>query len=420
MKLRTQMVLIAMSLTLLGSALGLAGTRWALIHFRLADLDEDNRLLSQVIAEATLTEPRYEVPSSVNDYLVRSSGVSTAQVYLRGHLLWKGEVLEAPEPLDPQGLLGDEGPRTVGTWRTYTLSRDDITIQVGRRLTALQTTLQPFTAIAVPLSIALSLLSGALAWVAAGVVLRPLARLTQAAQNFNDVDEIPAVPGRGEAATLAQSFSALLSRLNAERRREQAFLAYAAHELRTPISALRSSLDAAWIRKVPLELERLGQLHREALRLETFAQNLLALANAEAGELRAKDLDLADLVAVAFDRFQTLALETDHELALEAGAAPVHADPRLLEQALNNLVSNALRHTPKGLVTLKSGIEEAGAYVEVADPGPGLSGVVKEGLGLRVVKSVAQAHEGTLIFDHEQGSRIRLQFPAESGARAGG
>ena len=254
---------------------------------------------------------------------------------------------------------------------------------------------------------------------AAGVVLRPLARLTQAAQNFNSEDEVPAVSGRGEVATLSKSFSDLLARLNAERRREQAFLAYAAHELRTPISALRSSLDAAWARGVPLELKRLGQLHHEALRLETFAQNLLALANAEAGELRATNLDLADLAGTAFDRFQTFALETGHELALEADAAPTYGDPHLLEQALNNLVANALRHTPKGQVTIGSGVTEAGTYVEVADAGPGLPDVVKEGLGLRVIKSVVQAHKGTLIFDREQGSRIRLQLPPVSRARAG-
>lgn len=411
MRLRTKMVLIAVGLTVLGLVLGLGITYWALVHFRLADLDEDNKLLSQVIAEATLAVPRYEVPPSVEGYLVRSTGVSAAQVFVSDRLLWEGDILDAPDPLDTQGLIEGEGIRTVGTWRVYTFSRDDLTVQVGRRLTTLQSILQPFAVIAIPLGLALSLLSGVLAWVIAGVALRPLERLTQAARNFDSQGEMPVITGGDEAATLAQSFSSLLGRLKTEREREQHFLAYAAHELRTPISALRSSLDAARARGVPLEQKRLAQLHREALRLETFAQNLLALARSEAGELRAENLDLADLAAAAFDRFQTLALETGHHLALEADTAPACADPRLLEQALNNLVANALRHTPKGEVMVRSGTTEEGTYLEVADMGSGLPDLIREGLGLRVIKSVADAHGCVLTFTYEQGTRVRLQLP---------
>ncbi len=410
MRLRTKMVLIAVGLTLLGLALGLGITYVALVRFRLADIDEDNKLLSQVIAEATLAVPRYEVPPSVEGYLVRSTGVSAAQVFVSDRLLWEGSILDAPDPLDTQGLLEGRGVRTVGTWRVYTFSRDDITIQVGRRLTTLQSTLQPFAVIAVPLGFALSVLSGVLAWVIAGVALRPLERLTQAASDFENKGELPVITGGDEAAILAQSFSALLERLKTERAREQHFLAYAAHELRTPISALRSSLDAARVRGMPLEQERLSQLHREAQRLETFAQNLLALARSEAGELRAEKVDLADLVASAFDRFQTLALETGHEIDLDVDTAPACADPRLLEQALNNLVANALRHTPKGQITLRSGTTDVGAYLEVADMGPGLPDVIKEGLGLRVIRSVAHAHNCVLTFEHEQGNTVRLLF----------
>ena len=407
------MVLIAVSLTLLGLALGLGITYWALMRFRLADLDEDNTLLAQVIAEATLSVPQYEVPPSVEDYLVRRTGVSAAQVYVRDRLLWEGSVLDAPDPLDPQGLLERRGVRTVDIWRVHTFSKDDVTVQVGRRLTTLQTTLRPFAAIAFPLSLVLSLLAGVLAWVAAGAVLRPLETLTQAARTFEGEHAFPVLSGRGEAAILAQSFSALLARLKAERARERTFLAYAAHELRTPISALRSSLDAARLRGVPLEQERLGQLHREARRLETFAQNLLALARSEAGELRAETFDLADLAGAAFDRFQTLALETGHDLLLEADSAPVCADPRLLEQALNNLLANALRHTPKGLVTIESGLKETGPYLEVADTGPGLPDPLREGLGMRVIRSVAHAHQCVLTFEAGQGTRVRLQFPTQ-------
>lgn len=417
MNLRTKVVLIASLLTLLGLVLGFSLTYWALVRFRLADLDEDNVLLAQVIAEATLSVPRYEVPPVVESYLVRSSGVSAAQVYARGRLLWEGDLLDAPEPLDAEGLLTSDGARTVGAWRVYTLARDDITVQVGRRLTALRATLRPYIFVASALTGALTLLSGALAWFAAGVALRPLERLTHAARGFSADSEPPEVTGSDEAATLAQGFAALLTRLKSERERERRFLAYAAHELRTPISALRASLELARRQETPTGPERrasagrFAQLYREARRLESFAQNLLALSRAEASEVRAEALDLADLLNAAYDRLQPLALETGHELVLDAQTAPVRADPRLLEQALNNLLANAVRHTPKGEITLRSGVWAGEAYLEVGDAGAGLPEGAVEGLGLRVIRSVVGAHGGTLTFNAQAGNVARIALP---------
>lgn len=417
MNLRAKVVLIASGLTLLGLLLGLGITYGGLVRLRLADLDEDNKLLTEVIAEATLAVPKHEVPPMVESYLVRSSGVSAAQVYAQGRLLWEGSVLDAPQPLDPEGLLEGKGARTVGSWRVYTFVRDGVTVQVGRRLTALRATLHPLIYIVPPLVLGLSLFSGLLAWVVAGVALRPLKTLTLAARGFTDGAEPPDIPGSDEAAVLAKSFSALLTRLKNERDREQRFLAYAAHELRTPISALRASLEAIRLQQIPVGPERRAsaewpaRLYREALRLETFAQNLLALSRAEASEVRAEAIDLADLVSAAYDRFQPLALETGHELVLEAGAAPVQADPRLLEQALNNLLSNAIRHTPKGQIMLRSGVADAHAYVEVVDSGTGLPEGVREGLGLRVIRSVVTAHKGVLTFAYQSGTGARIEFP---------
>lgn len=342
--------------------------------------------------------------------------MSAAQVYVRERLIWEGSVLDAPQPLDPEGLIAGYGVRTVGVWRVFTFVRDDVTVQVGRRLTALQATLQPYARIASPLTVVLVLLSGGLAWVAVGTALRPLEALTAATRNFGENIELPEISGHNEAATLAQSFSLLLTRLKTEREREQRFLAYAAHELRTPISALRASLEAARLSSSPGPERRasgawLERLYREALRLETFAQNLLALSRAEASEVRAETIDLADLVSAAYDRFQPLALETGHELVLEAETAPVRADPRLLEQLLNNLLANAIRHTPTGQITFRSGVAAAHAYVEVMDSGAGLPAGVKEGLGLRVIRSVVAAHGGTLSFTYQAGTRARIELP---------
>lgn len=161
----------------------------------------------------------------------------------------------------------------------------------------------------------------------------------------------------------------------------------------------------------------LGRLHKEALRLERFAQNLLALSRAETGELRREAVDLAELAGSAYDRFQPLALEAAHELVLDDRAAPVRADPRLLEQALNNLVANALRHTAGGSVTVRSGVAPAGAFLEVADEGGGFPERPNEGLGLRVVREVAAAHGGRLEVGGEVGGEVSGEGGAEGGAR---
>ena len=422
--LRTKMVLIAAGLTLLGLVLGFSLTYWALVRFRLTDIDEDNKRLTQVIAEATLTAPQREVPPVVESYLIRSSGISAAQVYTQGQLVWEGALLNTPELLDPEGLLVGSGTRTVGSWRVNTFARDGVTVQVGRRLTALHATLRPYIFIAFALSVALTFFAGALAWLVVGAALRPLEHLAQAIRDFNTIREPLELSGNDEAATLARSFAVLLNRLKIDQERERRFLAYAAHELRTPISALRASLELARQQEMPMgpgperraSAGRFAQLHREALRLETFAQNLLALSRAESNEVRAEALDLADLVSAAYDRFQPLALETAHELVLETEAAPVRADPRLLEQALNNLLANAIRHTPKGEITLRSGVSQEQAYLEVKDSGAGLPENAVDGLGLRVIRSVVRAHGGTLEFgvpdvSAQAGNTVRVSLP---------
>ncbi len=222
-------------------------------------------------------------------------------------------------------------------------------------------------------------------------------------------DRLP-VHGRDEPASLAQDFNRMAEALERVEQGRIELIGSVAHELRTPLSAFRASLEAAQL-KGQVSSEQLSRLHREALRLETLAQNLLALSRAESGEVRGQPLDLADLVSEAFVRVQPLALERGLELGLEAYPAPTYADVGLLEQALNNLVHNALRYTAKGSVTLKSGLEDGWAWLEVADTGPGFRKGAPEGLGLRVVRAVAQVLGGELSIKQHQGSQIRLRLP---------
>ncbi|UCH24261.1 MAG: HAMP domain-containing histidine kinase [Trueperaceae bacterium] len=415
MNLRLKLALTASLLTLLGLALGLGLTYWLLLGLRLNELDTESQLLAKVILEAAVSrsEDQVRIPTVIGRYLTDESGVSSAQVFLWGRLLWEGGVVSAPRPLDPEGLLGEEGGRSVSDWRVYTLKGVDegLTVQVGRPLLSTWAILRPYNRIAIPLSLLLALLAGVVAWPTVGYALRPLRNLTEAASHFEDASDVPEVPGQDEPAKLARSFAALLARLRAERQREQRFLAYAAHELRTPLSGLRAGLEAARSRKVSTGPDMLDRLYREALRLEALAQNLLALSRAEAGEVRAESIDLSNLATDAYDRFLPLAVNKDLKLYLECNAAPAWGDAQLIEQALNNLLSNALRCTSRGAVTILSGLKGGRPFLAVHDTGPGFPDPIPEGLGLRVVRAVASAHAGELELETDTETYATLWLP---------
>lgn len=415
MSLRLKLALIASVLTLGGLSLGLGITYWSLIRFRILELDRESQLLAEVIYDAALfrSENQVRVPSVVESYLTDERGARAAQLYLDGQLLWERGDLHAPRPLDPTGLLGETGGRSVTDWRVYSfVSADEgIVVQVGQPLRSTWEILEPYARVAIPLTAVLTLIAGAIAWFTVGLALKPLRTLSEAAQHIERAEDVPPVTGRDEPAKLARSFSNLLTRLTAQRQREQQFLAYAAHELRTPLSALRAGLEAAKSNKVPATPEVITRLHREALRLETLAQNLLTLSRAEAGELRRDNVDLSALASAAYDRFQPLAIEKNLKLCLEANAAHTEGDAVLLEQALNNLLSNAIRYTSHGSVTIRCGEKEDSVFLEVHDTGPGFTEPLREGLGLRVVRAVAQSHHGGLELGRNAGTRARLVLP---------
>ncbi len=414
MNLRFKLAMIASLLTFLGLALGLGLTYVLLLNLRLNELDTESRLLAEVILEATVfrSADQLFIPPVVENYLTDERGVSSAQVYLDGQLLWEGGIVSSPRPLDPEGLLNSVGGRSVSGWRVYTLEalEEGLKVQVGQPLLSTWEVLQPYNRIAIPLTILLTLLVGFVAWPTVGFALRPLRRLTEAASQFETETDVPEIAGSGEPAKLARSFAALLTRLRDERKREQQFLAYAAHELRTPLSALRAGLEGARSQKIPADPTLLNRLYREALRMETLSQNFLALSRAEAGDLRTSSVDLSHLAADAYDRFQPLAIAKGLELRLDDSAVSIVADARLIDQALNNLLSNALRLTKQGTITICCGQRTDQAFLEVSDTGPGFPDLIEDGLGLRVVRAVAKAHGAKFELSVNKGACATLIF----------
>jgi two-component system sensor histidine kinase BaeS len=260
-------------------------------------------------------------------------------------------------------------------------------------------------------------------------LVRPLRALTAAAGRMRDGDGDArvAVTGRDEIARLAAAFNDMAERRHEVEELRRAMVGDIAHEMRSPVTNIRGWLEAAEDGVVPLDRELMSSLLEEALLLQHVIDDLQDLSAADAGELRLhpQPVDLADLLPAVADAFAASADRAGVALAVRAPHALVTADPIRLRQAIGNLVTNALRHTPAGgRVTLSTRTEADAQVIDVADTGPGLSAAEQalvferfwraeksrsrqtggSGLGLSIVRKLAEAHGGTVTVRSEPGA----------------
>ncbi|MEA2435436.1 MAG: two-component system, OmpR family, sensor kinase [Actinomycetota bacterium] len=283
-------------------------------------------------------------------------------------------------------------------------------------------------------------------WLVTGAALGPVERMRAEAAGISG-DEFGRrldVPNTGdELARLADTLNDMLGRLEQAIEHERRFVDDASHELRTPLGILKTELELA-LRKArtPEELEAaLRSAAEESDRLNSLAEDLLVLARSDRGKLpvHREDTDLQELINDVVARFQVAA--EDRGVSIDPGGAPyvrADIDPARLRQALGNLVDNSIRHSPPGsLVTIATKSDEAGLRLEVADQGPGFSaeflprafdafarsdaGRTRSdggaGLGLTIVKAVAEAHGGSVVAANraDGGAVVAMVLPYEPG-----
>jgi len=253
----------------------------------------------------------------------------------------------------------------------------------------------------------------------AAAALRPVEAMrvrAQAISGSTPAARLPQPAARDEISRLAETLNEMLDRLQAAVEHERRFVADASHELRTPLALLRTELEVALRRPRTREAleDALRSASEETERLTRLAEDLLLIARSDAGELplRRERVPAAEVLDVVVRRFQPLAARRGRTLDLvDPDGIVLDADPVRLEQALGNLVDNALAY---GSGTVRLSATPAGRLVElhVSDDGPGFPrGFLPEaferfsrpddsrsgagsGLGLSIVDLIAEAHGG--------------------------
>ncbi|MFC7309078.1 sensor histidine kinase [Streptomyces monticola] len=252
-------------------------------------------------------------------------------------------------------------------------------------------------------------------WVVAGRILRPVRLVRGAAAQLTEQDLTRRIPvqGRDDVALLAETFNAMLDRLERAFAAQRQFVDDAGHELRTPITIVRGHLEL--MGDDPAEREETVRLVTDELdRMSRIVEDLLLLAKAERPDfVTPEPVQLAELTADVFVKARTLG-ERDWQLA-EVADREARLDPQRITQAMVQLAQNAVQHTVPGqAIRIGSRLEGARIELYVADSGPGVQpqdaeviferfrrGTARRGartsgagLGLAIVRAIAEGHRG--------------------------
>jgi len=258
----------------------------------------------------------------------------------------------------------------------------------------------------------LLLLALLLSLLAAGRLSRPLRRLADLATAMADGRERPVAPEEGawEIAEVARAFNRMNETLAEEERLRKKLFANAAHELRTPLASMRCELEGVLEGVLPLDPSLPASLLEEVKRLSRLVAGLEELARAESSTLtlQRQTVDLATFLADLAETLTPLAREQGVTISTETPETlPISADPDRLSQIILNLLSNALRATPRGgTVTLAAGREGGETRLSVTDTGCGidprhLPHIFERfyrgegggmGIGLAIVRELVDAH----------------------------
>jgi heavy metal sensor kinase len=304
--------------------------------------------------------------------------------------------------------------------------------------------LREFTWVYIAILPTATLLGSLLGWIMAGRGLLPLRAVAQAAQRISSSNLTMRIPSRDaddELDYLILTFNRMIERLEASFRQIKQFSTDVSHEMRTPITGIRGQLEVALLTANTAEQYREAILNslQDIDRLAHIVRALLLLSQAESGQvlLQKTRLDLCQVVRELMDQFELPADESGIKIRTQlAGECWAEVDRTQIERMLSNLLSNALKFTPRdGFITVSAletpdtiqlVVEDTGRGIppeylpHIFDrfyrvPGRGTAPAPEQGLGLGLsfVKWIVKAHNGTIDVQSTpgQGTRFTITLP---------
>jgi signal transduction histidine kinase len=374
--------------------------------------------------------PRVEVPPDQGDtdFVIQIWDLFGARVYLSRPGL----------PLINQIVLGYADLSLQGqAWRAYGLQTADGVIQIAQPIQVRERLARAAALrVVVPLILLLPVMIAFVTWIVRRALL-PLRDVTAEVQRRDERSLAPLATDRlpQEIQPLAAELNRLLARLHEAFEIQRAFIADAAHELRSPLTVLRLQLQL--LDRAPDDAARqeardnLGAAVERAIHL---VEQLLTLARSDPGGT-AGNFELLDLAAVAAQALadtHAFAAARHIDLSLEhEGDVPVKGDREALHTLARNLIDNAVRYTPPGgSVRVRCHTAGAAALLEVIDTGPGIAAADRArvfdrffrrananetgtGLGLAIVKAIAARHGARVVLDDASpgGLHVTVSFP---------
>ncbi|MEO7642475.1 MAG: HAMP domain-containing sensor histidine kinase [Ramlibacter sp.] len=327
-------------------------------------------------------------------------------------------------------------------WHLYTIVLEDGIVQAAQRASEREALArQTASGLILPALVLLAMI----AWLLALALSRGLAQLSQAteevsARSAESLHPIALTEHPPELYPLIGAINDMMTRLGGALALQRHFLADAAHELRTPITALRLQLQL--LERAATQEERenaTAQLRAGIERAQHLVEQLLQLSRLapETPALRREPADLSELVRTTVASFSARADHRHIDLGAVAGPrTDIAGDAHHVAILINNLVDNALRHTPVGgRVDVSAALVDGRAQVSVTDTGPGIPPGERErvfhrffrssradgetgngsGLGLAIVKAVAERHGADIVLEDApagRGLRVTVRFPA--------
>jgi len=421
-------LLVALIVLVAFVSLFAAGVTYRRVFSETSDLfDYQLRQMALSLRSQVTVAPRIEVPPDQGDadFVIQIWDLFGTRVYLSRPGL----------PIMNRTVLGYADLSLRGEpWRAYGLETADGVIQIAQPIRVREAFARAAALrVVIPLMLLLPFMVGAVAWIVRRGLL-PLREVTAEVQR-RDVQSLSPLVSANlplEIEPLVAELNRLLARLQLAFAAQRAFISDAAHELRSPLTALRLQLQL--LDRAPDTVARdeaRGRLGAAVERAIHLLEQLLTLARSDPEEVVGEfaPVDLREVATEAIMDTHTLALTRGIDLSLEAGTTPpVRGDRAALRTLVRNLVDNAVRYTPAGgTVVVRTVPTAAGARLVVQDTGPGIPAAERErvfdrfyrraqdpesgtGLGLAIVKAIAARHGAKILLGDAPGGGLEASI----------